>query len=205
MQPAHSIDFRPDNMEAVVDKSKAIEENGFWYMPSTILEKRVDWLVDSGAMSSLLNKNLFVKNFPDWMKHLEVPKRQLLAANGGAIKVMGEVEIPLTIGSQTFKTMVTVAELGNLDGIIGLNFLKSLGMKVDLGKGILNKEDWSIQLVGNSSRENKGCLVKLKESLCIPGRHEMTIMGYVEKRKGSELKGYCVLDPVQSLEEANVK
>ena len=178
---------------------------GFWFVPCEIFEKRCDMLLDSGAMSSLLSKDIFLKHFPGLVDNLEEPKKQLVAANGENMCVIGDTELPLQTGSQTFQTRVTVAELGNLDGIIGLNFLRNLEMNIDLGEGIMSRRNWSIRLQGDRGSEEKSCLVELNEDLCIPQGHEVTVWGTVKRRHDVNITGYCTVDPVRSLTERNVK
>ena len=178
---------------------------GFWFVPCEIFDKRCDMLLDSGAMSSLLSKDIFLKHFPGLVDNLEEPKKQLVAANGENLCVIGDIELPLQIGSQTFQTRVTVAELGNLDGIIGLNFLRSLEMNIDLGEGIMSRRNWSIRLQGDRGFEEKSCLVELNEDLCIPQGHEVTVWGTVKRRHDVNITGYCTVDPVRSLTERHVK
>lgn len=162
-------------------------------------------LLDSGAMSSLVNSHVFCQYFPDWMENLESPRRRLIAANGENIKVLGEIELPLTIGSKTFYTKVMVADLGKLDGIIGLNFLRNQGVSVDLGEGLMNVGNWSIRLAGDRVCDEKSSLVRLHEDVYIPQGHEVTVVADVENKPNVINSGFFTVDSIQSLEEINVK
>ena len=161
-------------------------------------------LLDSGSVSSLLSKKCFEQHFVELKDNLRKTNCQLIAANGEKLEVLGQLEVSLKIGSQTFQILMIVADLEEVDGIIGLNFLRDLGMNVELGAGVMHRGTWSIRLLGDRGPEDKSCIVRLKERVCIPAGQEIITPGVVTNKRNMNMKGYWLLDPVKSLEERNV-
>ena len=181
-------------------KPEKISENprGFLFLPLNIDGVCLHFLVDSGTSKSLINAERFLTSLSQYEEDVQAPSTQLVAANGEYMSIRGELELPLEINGAFFMTNVIVTELGQLDGILGLNFLRAYDMSLDLGRGILScGEKLVIPLVGQTT---EGCLVRLIEEVSIPGGHEITVMAEV----GGNVKGEIgIIEPFQA--EPNLK
>jgi len=155
-------------------------------------------LIDSGATKSLIDKTLFWKYFPE--VQVTPPKRKTIAANKTEIIVDGETKLNLAVGKHEFLTDVSVAELGHLDGILGMNFLRTNGFKVDHGQGILEKDGWCVTLMDKSKMHLHSSRVKLSKNLILPARHEIITQAFVVNRNRLPLDN-VIIEPVHSLIE----
>ena len=146
----------------------------------------------------MINAERFLTSLSHYEEDMRAPSRQLVAANGEYISIRGELELPLEIEGSFFMTEVVVTELGQLDGILGLNFLRAYDMSLDLGRGLLScGERLIIILVGQTT---ESCLVRLIEDVHIPGGHEITVMAEVA---GDVKSKFGILEAFQA--EPNLK
>ncbi len=68
---------------------------------------------------------------------------ELVLADGSPLEVAGQVVADLIVGSQMFSHLFIVAELGDIDGIMGLDFMESYetDIRVTRGELVLNRQD----------------------------------------------------------------
>ncbi len=124
---------------------------------------------------------------------------ELVLADGSPLEVAGQVVADLIVGSQMFSHLFIVAELGDIDGIMGLDFMESYetDIRVTRGELVLNRQD--IKLHRN---ELAACArVQVAETLEVPPRVEMVIPGRVSKRKRllCRIASYGTVEGVRSL------
>ena len=98
---------------------------------------------------------------------------RLTTANGQSLENHGVVLVDLKIGSIITQQDFIVADLGNCDGILGLDFLEKNLCMLDFSRGVMEIQGKSITLV----RENMKLCAKLvvKKSVTIPPRSEMFV------------------------------
>ena len=126
-----------------------------WILPVVVEGHRLDFLVDSGATKSLMDTDAYKMCFPGKIDNLHQPKENIFAANETIIDLQGEGEVVIEVGQQKFPIMVAVAKLGNLDGILGMDFLKRRGMSLEFGDGVLKIDDISICLTDRVRKKIK--------------------------------------------------
>ena len=168
-----------------------------WILPLIVSGTRLEFLIDSGATKSL-DVDSFKMCFPGRLDDLHQPHMNMWAANDTTIDIYGEGEITLEVGQKKFPIMVAVAKLGNLDGILGMDFLKRRGMQLDLGEGLLKVDGWSVCLTDRVKRAVKCSRLRACEDIVIPSRHEITLGGFVDQRRGTDPWNFGVIDPVTS-------
>jgi transposase InsO family protein len=170
-----------------------------WLLPVVVAGTRLDFLVDSGATKSLMDTSVFERCFPGKIKDLHQPNEAMFAANDTLIELAGEGEIVMNVGKKKFPITVVLANLGNLDGILGMDFLRRKGISLDLGEGVLKADAWSVYLTDRNRRLDKCSRMRVTEEVVIPAFHEVLIKGYVDRRNGSGQNSVGVLEPVSSI------
>ncbi|XP_062598979.1 uncharacterized protein LOC134260435 [Saccostrea cucullata] len=126
-------------------------------------------LIDTGSAVSLISKEV-LDNFDLCDQFLQRVSTELKTADGEPLQVYGQTEITFILGGREFSIPVIVAELGDLSGILGLDFLSENEVIFDLKKGVLNFPEFKVQL---ESEDNLSCArVSLDDDTVISGSTE---------------------------------
>jgi predicted aspartyl protease len=127
-------------------------------------EVKFDLLVDSGAAPNVLDSSTFLRM--DSRPKLRQIGETFVAADGRALRVYGEVELDIVLGLQPLTVTFVVADLGGLQGILGMNFLAKQKCTLDLFQGFMNSENFAIRL---HKKHDTGCYVlRLAEQVVLP-------------------------------------
>lgn len=94
-------------------------------------------LVDTWVAVSLISKEV-LDNLDLCDQFLQKVSTELKTADGEPLQVYGQTELPLTFGDREFVISVIEAELGDLSGILGLDFLSENDVIFDFRKGVSN-------------------------------------------------------------------
>ncbi|VDI78822.1 Hypothetical predicted protein, partial [Mytilus galloprovincialis] len=88
-------------------------------------------LIDTGATVSLISKKMF-----DSMKSqvLSPMDREILTANGSPLILFGKTIIDIDLNGHVCSNIAVVADL-NVDGILGIDFLRSHNCVINITKG----------------------------------------------------------------------
>ena len=132
-------------------------------------------LVDTGSATSLLSRKIFdqIKNSGEPLRPTEA---RLSTASGNPMNVFGEVDVGLRVARMFTTRTVVIAELGDIEGILGLDYLEENKAIFDIVEGCLYTRNGDIKL----HRENLGDLVVcVREDVVIPPNSEMCILGTV--------------------------
>ena len=97
--------------------------------------------------------------------------------------VIGRCTLDLSILNNKFSQSVIVADLGNLGGIIGLDFLARNRVMFDTGRGVLKFRDFDVVLTNDSEQETTCARVQLTETCEIPGESETFLKGRIKGKK----------------------
>ena len=169
-----------------------------WMLPVTIEGNNLDLLVDTGANKTLIDAKVFRRCLPDSWQDLSSGTPCMVAANDTSIRVYGELKIVFELANTAYPLVVTVAELGNVDGILGMDFLRRRNATMQAGDGTIMLEGKIIPLVDREKRIFHSNRVRAQEDIVLPARHECTIAGYVETC-GTRSIGSCgTLEPLSS-------
>ena len=95
-----------------------------WYVTGLIGKLSVNLLVDTGSAMSLLSVETF-KKIKGADSSLRPTDARLSIASGKPMDVSGEADIRLRIGGIVYPRTVVIADLGGMEGILGLDFLKA--------------------------------------------------------------------------------
>lgn len=147
--------------------------------------------VDTGSAVTLLSKQIF-----DSLRNVELENESsiLTTADEEPMTVLGRCTLNLCIANDEFSQSVMIADLGNLDGILGLYFLARDHVTFDTGKGVLRFKNFDLTLTSESEPENSCACVQLIQTCNIPGESEIFLKG---KIKGKLPEKASILEPFE--------
>lgn len=169
-----------------------------WILPVTVNGVQLDMLVDTGANKTLMDINVFKKCLADFWDVVHKDTLKMVAANDTAIKVHGELELDLDIAGKSFPIMVTVAQLGNVDGILGMDFLRRQNVTMELGTGFISLDGKSVPLIDREHKVFHGCRIRATKEFEIPPQHEITVNGFLDNIPSTGRLEIGTLDPLSS-------
>ena len=150
--------------------------------------------VDSGASKVTITPEQY-HLLPESKKSpLREKNVYLKQADGTKVKILGAVDMEVQVGQCTLSVEVYVAQIS--DNLLGMNFLRACGAKIDFG---------ALQLVIDSERidcrtkDNKPLYLKLltETEIRIPAEHEMVIpVCLADSRKGGKV---CLVEPTEKV------
>ena len=138
--------------------------------------------MDSGSSCCLIDADVY-EALPNEVKTpLIDTTSNLRGADGTRLEVAGDAIVDVHIMSKLFPIKFTVARLGGIQAIVGINFLASTRATMDLEEGILTFDDMEVQLHHHSG---SSCfLVLLSEAIEVPAHSMVPVKGAVEELKG---------------------
>ena len=105
---------------------------------SLLFDKPCDWLVDTGASVSVLNSCIYFEIENVVRPPLAKCSVECLAADGkAALKVYGSCMLNVVMGQHSFCVPVIVADLGDLNAILGMNFIRLFNFTIDPTNSLL--------------------------------------------------------------------
>ncbi|XP_071136893.1 uncharacterized protein [Mytilus edulis] len=104
------------------------------------------FLIDTGATVSLVSDTLFEKLKSRDRLSLRQVTQEIIAANGESLKIIGKALFSVKLGSLHTVIEGVIAGL-SVDAILGLDFLKTNGCKVDSGNKVMERDNQHIPLL----------------------------------------------------------
>ncbi|BHF85946.1 hypothetical protein SprV_1002912200 [Sparganum proliferum] len=110
---------------------------------ATVADRRVAFLVDTGAACSLLNPQGFTRT---WLQQTEISHRhpRIVAANGMPLSCSSLVDVPFRLGSSEFTHPFYVCPDIKWQGILGADFLYAYRFCIDFAAGQLTSTSTTI-------------------------------------------------------------
>lgn len=159
----------------------------------TLGDTKTKALIDTGANISVINKNsLSTTTYADKALNPSHVK-QVLAANGNHVKVLGKISIDVTIGSRSFTQTFHVLDQLHHNLILGFDFMKTHGAFLNFGNCTLELNDNPNIAVGSITL-NSG-LVRTKKAVTIPSNSETLIGVSVSKQSNNST---VLLEPLEA-------
>ena len=121
----------------------------------------IEWLVDTGCTTTVLNVRTFQALHPDEQPQLSCFPGELISVDGSPIDVQGSAMMNIQIGSKFFQHRVMVADITN-QGIIGMDFLQEHKMILDFAQGKLSCEGQEIRAYCRAGT-HRACRVSVTE------------------------------------------
>lgn len=107
---------------------------------------KVKMLVDTGAIVTMVS-TASINAIKDYCEiQVKEPGMKVFTADGDELAVEGKVSVEMEIGNHLVMTLALVADL-QVEGILGLDMIKSLGMIIDAKQSILSFNDDRIPMV----------------------------------------------------------
>ena len=156
----------------------------------------VNWLVDTGAPPNVLSWNTYQKIDDDIKPTLRRTEADLRAADGNPLTLYGVIDIDVHIAGKLFTIPVMVADIGNLDGILGMQFLEDENCIIDINRGRLMLGN--IEVFMHRHETSECCRIRLAESQTIPPYSEHVIIGQIDQKRWHETSSIGSVDPVAS-------
>ncbi len=100
-----------------------VDKGSGWFLTAEFMGRKVDFLIDSGASCSLISSAMWSDGSGEKVR-LRPSDLDLSMADGSYLEVAGDITENLSFGDQKFSMDFSVAALGGLDGLLGLDFLK---------------------------------------------------------------------------------
>ena len=147
-------------------------------------------LVDTGSDVTLVSSDVF-KELNLSKEVLKKVSTQLTTADGDNFEVMGKTSFPLVIGEMTFDHTILVAGLGELSGILGMDFLAKNKVSIDTAEGILSSPSFNIKLQRDISSKNVCARVHVTDTVHIPAKSEIYVQGEIRGHFPGEQEG-CI-------------
>ena len=145
----------------------------------TIHSSHYRLLVDTGSAVSLISKQTFdVLNVP--VDSGEVPA-DFRTASGSPMTVFGVVTLEFAIESRLFEHPFVIAELPDVQGILGVDFLDQNEAGIHFAKQSLEILGENIKLEKESS--TICARIKVARRITIPPSSEVLVEGYIEGGK----------------------
>ena len=134
------------------------------------MRRKTRFLIDTGAAVSVLSHKVFTAAGKKLNSELLPSGCRLTTASGQGLETHGSINVNLQIGNTNIPQAFVIADLGNCDGILGLDFLESNCCLLDFSTGVLEIHGKSLPL----SRETSKLCAKLKteNATVIPPRSE---------------------------------
>ena len=96
-------------------------------------------------------------------------------ADGSSMDVLGEFMAEIRLGKSTYKHPVLVANLGTLQGLLGLDFVDVLQPKLDFSRGILEVGSQKIRM---QREDHDGCCrIYMSETVHVPPDSQLIVEG----------------------------
>ncbi len=176
----------------------AIRPNS-WFVKGWISGVEVDFLLDTGAECSIVNEGIWREiEKGDRKVALESVSSSLVLANGERMSVSGVFTSGLVLGGLNVEGSLMVAPIGDLNGVLGLDFLEKLGAVLDLAQGVLQIDDYTITMHKTQNSKSLYCRICVEEMVTIPANSEMSVVGKVPL-DWEQSCSVGILEPVESL------
>ena len=168
------------------------------YVNLKVENREAEFLVDSGSVTTLISKKLF-NSFGSPKPKLHKNFRRLDAANGGAMNILGTSVVKIQLLEKIYEHEVYVAELGDVDGILGIDFFDVHDLDLSVRKNFIITPEGNVSM--HREKPNSTCArITVSERVEIPANSEKIVSGVFERNtwKGGK-EG--ILEPLENFVE----
>lgn len=146
-------------------------------------------------MASILSKDVYLQlaNRPS----VGTTDVILTAADGSKLNILGKINLQFSLGGMSFCHEFIVAEIDDLKGILGMDFLEQNDVSIQVSKGLLKLAGQEIQL---DKEQIPVCTrVKLSKKIIVPPDSEITVSGYAVGLKDKSVDS--LVEPFKFLQQ----
>lgn len=134
--------------------------------------------MDTGSPVCIISEGLFAKLVNTSDSLLSETSTTVHTADGSALKVKGTLKAKLKIGKLCVEQELIVANIEELSGILGMNFLDKNDVEIHVGKGLLVIKGQKITI---KKEPNSTCAkVRLSDKICLPPQSEVLVDSYID-------------------------
>ena len=142
------------------------------FIQAKLGDHQAECLVDTGATLTLVSNKVW--NTIKGTKSLDSFDSKIVSASGNKLNTMGKTRLCLVINDTSCAMDVVIAEM-DVDAILGLDFMISHNVKVDVRGMVMNINGKSCSL---TQAGKIGCYrVTVSEQVVVPGRSEVIVPG----------------------------
>ena len=134
------------------------------------MKRKPRLLIDTGAAVSVLSSDVFSREGKNLGSNLAPSSCRLTTASGQGLETHGSINLDMRIGKTITQQEFVIADLGNCEGILGLDFLEQNCCYLDFSKGILVIRGKSVSLIRETS--TLCARLRVEESVIIPPQSE---------------------------------
>ncbi|CAC5402085.1 Transposon Ty3-I Gag-Pol polyprotein,Transposon Ty3-G Gag-Pol polyprotein [Mytilus coruscus] len=151
-------------------------EDAGMYVKLNVGDIEAKFVVDTGATLTLVSSKLYNMLTPLDKSYLNEVKTTVRSVCGNKLELRGKSSFNLRFGSNLLQSEAVVTDL-QVDGILGLDFMKRHNCLIDVNNGLVCIGDFKVDLC---FRGSIGCYrVVASEAVVIPPRSEIVINGTV--------------------------
>lgn len=147
------------------------------YVNAEINSNPCKLLVDTGSPVCVISTDIFASLKVD-QTELQSTNAILQTADGTQLCVKGKIKAKIKMGKAKFEQEVIVANIDELAGILGMDFLEKHDVELKIGKKVLKIKGQNIQL--EKTKSNKCARVKVTNDIIIPAQSEILIESEIE-------------------------
>ena len=148
---------------------------GCWFVQGKVEDREVRWLLDTGAAPNVLSLSSYLSMPASVRPDLSPSKVYLQGADGGQLSIHGEIDLMIVFDSDIqITTRVIVADLGEIEGILGMRFLEENACDLDLNNGYIKTSSFDIPLFKLGSAQC--CPLTLTKSVTLCSGYETMAM-----------------------------
>ena len=118
-------------------------KNGL-FVGGKIGNEKINLLIDTGSTITIVSHQALDRVKQDSSKEVKRSHARLLQADGTPIKVYGEADLRMEIGTNQYNMNVVVADIDH-DGILGMDFLQSTNSSINCELGTININGETVQ------------------------------------------------------------
>lgn len=150
-----------------------------WYIKAKIESLYINMLVDTGSAVTLVSNTVFEK-LGHAKNKLKPVSTALTTADGDVMNVIGASHLSFSLSNHLFEHSAVVADLGDIHGILGLDFLSENDVQIDAKRGVLRFPDFTVQLSSESKIGSTCARVQLTDTVHLPAKSETFVRGKIE-------------------------
>ena len=174
------------------------------YVNSMIFGRQSAFLIDTGASVNVIDMTLYQQLMGNRKSTLRPCDVDLLAADGQTqLRVHGQITLDMEMGGHVYTLPMIVAEIGTMDGILGMEFIWDWAFVIDPTNGLMKLEQHSrvIPLITNFQAKEQCFRVTVHKTTVIAPDKEQVVVGRIEKRDGYQSPGVGEIEPAVSFTE----
>ena len=171
---------------------------GPWYANALIFGRKEEMLVDSGASGAFLNLSEYKAMCQNNDIILESVQDEFEMADGTPLFTFGQFKAPISLGPFQTEHVFIIADLGNIPGIIGLDFLEDHDIltRWKYGQMIIGADE-NIVVQMKRGLSEKCCKITHSRNIIIPPQTEQFVE--IKVNQSHQLLEEGIIEPTASL------